>query len=333
MCQVDEAYEIVQHDIDEELVIIQDFAFNIKASDWPKLRQPLVEWMQMHNQSKYESRIVGGVFDESKEWDQEWWNDSDDETITIEYIFVGEDGAVGIDPDVDPEEQKKYRQQLMQELHNQVVKKLESNLEIIGDSSQAGAQKGDFFEDGDREEEAESESWQRFLKDDYEPKSVDEVYAWVEAGSGNYEPAMNLSGEQKDSQQCQDLTLPGEKPWHDPYGPKYNCAFYASTPFGCNLYGSAYTYNGLTANQACCQCGGGSVPSVQSAPTCQDLGIHSRFAYCEETLSAGQGIRLTDDFICPSIFRHATSLVPFRDSKGHTCDAYWRYERYLTNDP
>merc|ERR1711865_1369440 len=67
-------------------------------------------------------------------------------------------------------------------------------------------------------------------------------------------------------QDCVDKTLQNGDPWHDIDGPRYSCAWYQNNGFGsrCNSYGNSYANEGLTANQACCGCGGGGT-SVEPA--------------------------------------------------------------------
>jgi len=53
--------------------------------------------------------------------------------------------------------------------------------------------------------------------------------------------------------------------WHDSDGPYYNCKWYADTG-SCASFGDAYVNFGKTANQACCECGGGSTTDVEQPP-------------------------------------------------------------------
>ena len=45
--------------------------------------------------------------------------------------------------------------------------------------------------------------------------------------------------------------------WFDSDGSAYNCAWY-SAGSNCADYGDGYANNGVTANMACCVCGGGA---------------------------------------------------------------------------
>ena len=56
--------------------------------------------------------------------------------------------------------------------------------------------------------------------------------------------------------------------WHDIDGSFYNCAWYAQGN-NCAAYGDSYANNGITANMACCACGGGvpDGPPATAAPT------------------------------------------------------------------
>jgi len=45
--------------------------------------------------------------------------------------------------------------------------------------------------------------------------------------------------------------------WHDINGPFWDCDWYSSGK-RCSVYGNGWANNGITANMACCRCGGGS---------------------------------------------------------------------------
>ena len=45
--------------------------------------------------------------------------------------------------------------------------------------------------------------------------------------------------------------------WHDSYSSEYDCDWY-SDDGNCQAYGDQYEYDGLTADEACCSCGGGT---------------------------------------------------------------------------
>jgi hypothetical protein len=60
--------------------------------------------------------------------------------------------------------------------------------------------------------------------------------------------------------------------FYDSRGVTYNCMWYAGTGTGtstrCSQYGNSYTHAGVTANMACCACGGGvSAPSPPTTRT------------------------------------------------------------------
>ena len=58
--------------------------------------------------------------------------------------------------------------------------------------------------------------------------------------------------------QCIDQVLPGGSPFQDSSG--FSCAAYVSaTEDRCALYGEGSANEGVVANQACCQCGGGHI--------------------------------------------------------------------------
>jgi hypothetical protein len=72
--------------------------------------------------------------------------------------------------------------------------------------------------------------------------------------------------------QCSDLTLVNGEPWHDEGGKSTDCKWYAGKRKRCNKYGDKYPFDGLTANDACCTCGGGEIVE-QEAP--EPLKLHS----------------------------------------------------------
>ena len=48
--------------------------------------------------------------------------------------------------------------------------------------------------------------------------------------------------------------------WHDSGGSEYNCEWYSEDD-NCETHGDAYEYDGYTAKEACCACGGGTTAS------------------------------------------------------------------------
>ena len=47
--------------------------------------------------------------------------------------------------------------------------------------------------------------------------------------------------------------------WFDADGEQFNCAWYSAQPhYRCMVYGDRSRHDGMTANDACCACGGGS---------------------------------------------------------------------------
>merc|ERR1712166_533500 len=85
-------------------------------------------------------------------------------------------------------------------------------------------------------------------------------------------PTLNLDG-------CVEKTLPVRNDgvdgilWNDSDGANYNCAWYARTLSNCAAYGNSFANEGLTANMACCACGGGDYPPTQpiAQPTAQPI--------------------------------------------------------------
>ena len=71
---------------------------------------------------------------------------------------------------------------------------------------------------------------------------------------------------------CHNLDLTGGLDWHDSYGSKYTCAWYSQNVNRCDKYGAGSPNSGLTANQACCVCGGGTSTVVEQQPPTLEWG-------------------------------------------------------------
>lgn len=56
---------------------------------------------------------------------------------------------------------------------------------------------------------------------------------------------------------CFDKVLSDKSDWHDSGDITYTCSWYQPWAVRCSDYGNSYAYEGMTANQACCACGGG----------------------------------------------------------------------------
>lgn len=69
---------------------------------------------------------------------------------------------------------------------------------------------------------------------------------------------------------CLDAKVKGED-WHDDGGPSYNCEWYSQKKKRCKKYGGKHPWKGLTANDACCACGGGEGEGKALKPVCVDL--------------------------------------------------------------
>merc|ERR1719270_2778207 len=65
---------------------------------------------------------------------------------------------------------------------------------------------------------------------------------------------------------CEDHTFKKKEKWHDSDGSKYDCQWY-SKDNNCENYGDGYENEGLTANKACCACGGGWSPTTTTTTT------------------------------------------------------------------
>ena len=60
---------------------------------------------------------------------------------------------------------------------------------------------------------------------------------------------------------CEDFGNGSGGEGHDSDGPVYNCEWYSSGN-NCLSYGDGFTNFGMTANEACCACGGGTIESL-----------------------------------------------------------------------
>mmetsp|Transcript_12148 Transcript_12148/g.18449 ORF Transcript_12148/g.18449 Transcript_12148/m.18449 type:complete len:271 (-) Transcript_12148:62-874(-) len=60
--------------------------------------------------------------------------------------------------------------------------------------------------------------------------------------------------------------------WHDKDG--YDCDWYARTTQSCSFYGHLFANQGLTANEACCACGGGSTSAANAGAGPPDNGFN-----------------------------------------------------------
>ena len=65
-------------------------------------------------------------------------------------------------------------------------------------------------------------------------------------------------GGRDDEGACADATLPNGGPWHDGDGSTFSCRWFSEAPARCSLIGSIPGASGVSANQACCVCGGGT---------------------------------------------------------------------------
>lgn len=65
------------------------------------------------------------------------------------------------------------------------------------------------------------------------------------------------SGSAPDGGSCKDKTLPNGDDWHDSDGQMYHCNWYKKAT-RCYDHGHSHAYKGMTAKDACCECGGGA---------------------------------------------------------------------------
>jgi hypothetical protein len=78
--------------------------------------------------------------------------------------------------------------------------------------------------------------------------------------------------------------------WSDSTGPNYDCEYYAVNN-NCAKFGDMYEVNGVTANQACCVCGGGedaSNPSPVSTPTSSPVANPTVEGLCQDNVEKFQ---------------------------------------------
>jgi len=69
-------------------------------------------------------------------------------------------------------------------------------------------------------------------------------------------------------QQCSDLSIDGAE-WHDAGGKEYTCRnHYAVAKNACQVDGRAYSWGGMSAQDACCVCGGGQVGGMTKRDVC-----------------------------------------------------------------
>lgn len=90
--------------------------------------------------------------------------------------------------------------------------------------------------------------------EDYNCEKYGDFYTNFDATANQ---ACCVCGGGKSTVTCEDSvgTSPGE--WYDSDGPFYSCSWYAQDD-NCEIDGDNYDNFGLTANQACCACGGGT---------------------------------------------------------------------------
>lgn len=64
------------------------------------------------------------------------------------------------------------------------------------------------------------------------------------------------------TEECQDLVPDGETEWYSSDGPTKNCEYFASKSNYCDRWGDDNENFNMTANQACCTCGGGTPAQI-----------------------------------------------------------------------
>ena len=66
--------------------------------------------------------------------------------------------------------------------------------------------------------------------------------------------------------ECEDYTTTNGTEWHDSDSEEYTCDWYSEDDH-CDAYGDSYEYDGYTANEVCCTCGGGTGGTNETSPT------------------------------------------------------------------
>lgn len=115
------------------------------------------------------------------------------------------------------------------------------------------------IEDEEDEEDEEEES---FYKELYEEPIQEEETVNETPEQDSFEMA---SDEEDDDDSQDEIPVVEEEEtctdidsWFDADGEQYNCAWYSALHSRCMVYGDRKRHDGMTANEACCACGGGS---------------------------------------------------------------------------
>ena len=117
---------------------------------------------------------------------------------------------------------------------------------------------------------------------------------------------------------CTDKTFSDGTAWYDIDGPTYDCAWYSSGT-NCSAYGNSYSNGGLTANMACCVCGGGDLLSVGDAvwggPMCTDVVSD----LCDGNNCSGNGTCQAGVCTCAAGYTGTTCETNIDDCASNPC--------------
>ena len=124
--------------------------------------------------------------------------------------------------------------------------------------------------EGDDSGSGSSESGSDDTDDGYDLSSGSTTSGTSSGSGASPTPTPTPTGDTSTTTECQDYTTTNDTKWHDSGGEDYGCQWYSETgdSYGddhCDSYGDSYEYDGYTANEACCTCGGGD--KTTDAPT------------------------------------------------------------------
>jgi len=173
-------------------------------------------------------------------------------------------------------------------------------------------------------------SWGYGCADSYYPgvyARVSTAYSWImEVIGGTIESAAYKCGRETSST-CQD-----ENGWVDKYGD--SCLWYTMNDKCCDSYGGVSGSNGLTAGQACCECGGGQTESTTKgtkSPTVKPSPSPSLRPTLSPSISKPEGqtystVNVDSGNSDTQSGSPCIDIPGWKDSYGDTCDWYSVYD-------
>ena len=141
-----------------------------------------------------------------------------------------------------------------------------------------------------------------------------------------------------DSTGCSDYTTSNGSEWHDSGGEEYDCQWYSynisqtGDSYGdhhCESYGDSYEYDGYTADEACCTCGGGTgttespTEAPSSAPSVGDTS-HPTYAPSEVDTPAPTEAPSHTSSSCED--NKGSGGTTWHDSQGESYNCDWYSE-------